>query len=222
MVDYSYLSEELLNAVRSLPGYQYFARFLKSCGGYSFIYDDKRVCRFYHMQFEDKERNQFELIIQRFGEARFLEACKAVHNSYMRTTRVKQRLQYIMQNFGQMYFVTFTIDEDNIDDFSNNVTAVCKLCSLILKKVSTVYVFNTDYGDRRGRFHLHACVSADLDSVQSYKTLWPYGRVDIERVGDSDCDKRKLARYQTKLARHATKQTAFKICYSRLKKGVVK
>lgn len=221
MVDYSDLDEQLLDGIRSLPGYQDFSKFLRKYWSLSNIINVKPILQEYRMLFDDDSRYHFESLVIKYGEWAFIQGCKAVHNAYMRTTRVRQRIQYIRDHFGDLYFVTFTIDDEYIDTFTNDIKLGMSLVKNTLNQCSSVWVFNSDYGDKRGRLHWHACCPCNLCCFSDLQCLWPYGIVNVKRVGNDECDERKIARYQTKLARHAVKQSAFKVCYSRLKKKKV-
>ena len=228
MVDYSYLSDQLLGAVRSLNGYGRFAQFLRRnrCKVEkmrSAVPSFRAIgIRFNCNDFRDfatqDDVMHFWRILDKYGIDTFLEGCKAVHNAYMRTTRVRQRIQYMRENFDRLYFVTFTIADMYIDKYSDDLKNGMDLVKRTLNSCSSVWVFNSDYGDKRGRLHWHACCPCDIADSTILKSLWPLGMVDVKVVGFDDADERKIARYQTKLARHAVKQSAFKVCYSRLKK----
>lgn len=218
MVDYFFLDEQLLGGIRSLSAYQEFSKFLRRYWSLSNILNVKPILQEYRMLFDDDSRHHFEALVIKYGEWAFIQGCKAVHNAYMRTTRVRQRIRLMRENFEKLYFVTFTINDEYINTFTDDLKLGMDIVKKVLNCCSSVWVFNSDYGDKRGRLHFHACCPCDLADSSDLQCLWHFGIVDVKKVGFDDSDERKIARYQTKLARHAVKQSAFKVCYSRLKK----
>lgn len=211
MKDYSLLDESLLSAVRSLPHYQ---SWIKSLNRYGFLGLAERHYNSFTKEF-NSDYLQFVHLVDKFGLEAVEYAVKAVHNAYMRTTRVRKRIRYIFDAFNQCAFITFTFSDDYIQYSFDSLLSYVKST---LRKISSCWVVNDDYGDKNNRLHFHACCSADLCDISSLSDLWKYGFVNVRFVNVADDDQRRVSRYMTKLARHATKFGTGKAWFSRLNK----
>lgn len=105
----------------------------------------------------------------------------------------------------RVYFVTLTIAPNF---YINNVKHVYTLFKKFRERYrkrygkSLRYWVTTEYGEKRGRLHLHAIFFDPLFNGYELYDLWSYGRVDMSVVGDSpkntDRDPLKGIAYVTK------------------------
>lgn len=162
----------------------------------------------------DDEMQQFLAIIHIYPICDFVEACRVVKNAYAKTARMKKRIASIFDEYDEPVFVTWTLNDEHL--YLSMRTLQDKLKS-ICNSFCHNWVFNVDYGRNTGRLHFHGVLGyCDAEKLCSD---WPYGFVYVEMIHKDDTDLQRLSRYCTKLARHATKYTAEKVTYSRLKKG---
>lgn len=134
-----------------------------------------------------------------FGFCAELESRRLRHAYIKRLSNLKKRIDSILYDSHCSYFLTFTFNEfylDNIDDKYKRVYV-----TRWLKKFTFNYVGNVDYGERNGRIHFHAVVSADFIDGNS----WQYGALNFEiiRVCRSDI----IGKYVSKLINHALKES---------------
>lgn len=203
------ITDELLSAVRSLFGYESYAQQLKKNGN---VYLDVLIKQGELFGLTDNEK-QFLAILDKFGKNAFLEGARICKNAYARTSRAKKRIEYILTHFENSYFVTFTLNDEYVDlSFDTLALRVKRVCKLF----SSVWICNDDYGDKYGRLHFHAVMSDDKVSIDLLDTQWKFGFVKVEKIRIDEQSSRRLARYVTKLARHAVKYSAGKNWYSRL------
>lgn len=124
-----------------------------------------------------------------------------IENAYRhKLNRLEKRISRIINNTEFACFVTFTFDEKHIN---SNDESKRKYVRRWLKKYCTDYVANVDYGEKNGRIHYHAVVSAD--SKFDCHT-WSYGAIKFKTIIRNDT--KKLSQYVNKLTNHALKESA--------------
>lgn len=121
---------------------------------------------------------------------------------------------------GDGYFLTLTFRDDVLSRTNEKTRRI--YASRQLKACSTTYVGNIDYGTKNEREHYHALVRSDEEPDLSW---WKEhcGFVKIEKIGNTETDLVKVAKYTAKLSSHALKAstskggkvTAPRIIYSR-------
>ena len=209
---------ELLDGIRSLPNFSRHYQLLKKYGADDYL---NQLATWSGIGEGSDEATQLLHLVFRFGVSAFLDGCKAVHNAYMRTSRVRARIESMYSKYGRLYFVTLTLNDLCIayDKF-----ALLDYAKSALGDVSSMWVLNDDYGDTTNRLHFHAVVLADLYPIEMLDSLWPFGFVKVKRCSvddvsdDIEINIRRIARYVTKLARHCVKDTTCKVYFSRKKK----
>lgn len=126
---------------------------------------------------------------------------------YMKVSRIKKRIVYLLCRHKYNYFCTFTFDNNNIlkcdrtkrdmikkalYDFDNNIK----------------FILNIDYGKKTEREHYHAIVSTncacnlDMFLHLRYENFCLAKKITINQLGV-----KKLSKYINKLSNHATKES---------------
>lgn len=113
-----------------------------------------------------------------------------------RKIRYRKRIQFLMDNYDHLYFVTLTFSNDFI---SNGNFYFHKF----RKKFNGLYIANEDYGGHTDRLHYHM-----LCTTNDFK--WNYGFTDIKEFRKNIQDKYKLGDYINKLSNHAYKESTKK------------
>lgn len=140
---------------------------------------------------------------------------KAIYNlnkSYERqNSRLKKRLERILKG-EYAYFITFTIQPEH---YGYEYETYLRKIKEALASASS-WVLNSDYGSENGRLHFHAVASftCQLD-YNTINSIYHYGAVNFKLIYNKN--EKALREYLIKTLNHATKQTAGKIHYSRLK-----
>lgn len=136
---------------------------------------------------------------------------KVITNRYKRYKRLHDRVDYIFNNYSRPVFVTFTFNNQHINDVSHR--------QYIIKffKANNIecYVANIDYGEKFNRLHYHAVCSGKVNPK-----LWNYGTCNVKYIYKTDVSSGKISTYITKLTNHASKDSVHgsKAIYSRLPK----
>lgn len=131
-------------------------------------------------------------------------------SSVKRIQRIKHRIANSILT-GQAIFTTLTFNDKTLNSTTPQTRR--KYVTLYLKANCSHYVANIDYGKLNEREHYHAINIGELNLSQWHK----YGAIKVERIGKTDKDITKLAKYVAKLTNHAIKETtkAPRIIYSR-------
>lgn len=154
---------------------------------------------------------------------RDFKICKAIEGSLKRKRKrvFQKENQLAFSSGGKIAFVTFTFSDETLKRTSDDTRR--QKVRRTLKKVSSVYIANIDFGKERDREHYHALLSYDgFESVRALekavKALWgEYGFIKVKRVGNKETDKKRLGKYLLKLGLHSMKDTtkAHRLIYSR-------
>lgn len=138
----------------------------------------------------------------------YKEAVKVMKADFARSTRLKKRIQFMM-DLGDCTFLTLTFT----DDLLNNTTVKIRRLHVVryLKTQSSFYVANIDFGSKHGREHYHAIILGRADL-----SLWHDGAINAKPIIPSS-DPLRLGHYINKLVNHAIKETTKRnhIIYSR-------
>lgn len=186
--------------------------------------------------YKDYSRSQYlEHCINDFGDITKLEQYNPGYKDYIklydkeiwkeaerindasrhRTTRLKQRIRSIIENYDST-FVTLTFTDDTLN--STTFETRSRYVKRYLKSYGVPYVANVDYGKDNEREHYHAVIGTQ---TLNYKDWNSNGAINGKKIIkkknlDSNGDL-KLAKYITKLTNHAIKETCKRnaIIYSR-------
>ena len=141
--------------------------------------------------------------------ALFSEAVKVANSDFARNTRLKKRISSYLE-MGSCIFLTLTFRDECLSHSSAPKRR--RYVRDFLKSCSLHYVANVDYGSKGGREHYHAIVVAESVDFSG----WIHGAINGKRIHETS-DPLRLAKYISKLANHAIKETTRRnaIIYSR-------
>lgn len=130
------------------------------------------------------------------------------------TQKIEDHIKFLFDKTKyDLFFITFSFNDDAMK--LNADTRKQKIRRL-LNKVSEDYILNIDFGHVREREHYHSVVALKKDSYTLYKNeyghfkikeldSYDYGNYDLEGIRTSDEDRKRLARYISKLTLHSVK-----------------
>lgn len=132
---------------------------------------------------------------------------RSINNSnYKRVNRLNDRIQRYL-SMGVCVWLTLTFNEDTLTNTTEEQRR--KYVVRYLKKQSTYYVANIDYGKSTEREHYHALVVTDYVDMNQ----WKYGFAYTERVKNHCSTSVKLSKYVSKLTNHAIKDSTRRSAY---------
>lgn len=141
------------------------------------------------------------------------QAIDNLNKSYEKMNgRLKKRLEKLLKE-DFVYFITFTIAPEHYNESNYN-----KYLRKIKKALNSAlgWVLNCDYGSENERLHFHAVASfKDQLNYNTIYEIYTYGSVNFKRIYSKN--EKAIREYLIKTLNHATKQSAGKIHYSRLK-----
>lgn len=140
-------------------------------------------------------KNTFDDLVQKYGLFQIIEANKMNNARWHRIKRLTNKITSLMDK--SCLFCTFTFTNEFVDD---DPKLLRDRVVRYMKKFSTDFVGNVDYGKKNERIHFHAVVQADSLPFSE----WKYGNLDVERVINNPD---KIAKYINKLVHHAIKET---------------
>lgn len=174
-----------------------------------------RVPTFEYYQICEQLENQ---LISEISPAGFIQCQQLENNGYKRVQRLRKRLKNMLESDNDVYFITFTFDDEHIDK-SSGITKR-RMVSRVLKQCATDYVANVDYGGESeyidnkgqlriatGRIHFHAVANKPIDSDK-----WIYGYSSCFKVRKSTQQEKinslySLPAYIDKFTKHAIKKS---------------
>lgn len=156
-----------------------------------------------------------------FGD-RVEKACRNLEQSRIRKARTMRKRVRLSVTLGNAYFITLTFKDDIFIKTSKETRR--RYVSRAFKAIGYKYVANIDYGGKNGREHYHGiieplpfCFNSWENGSRKYENVpdfeeWTkkYGFVTIEKIGSTDKDLKKVAKYTAKLSAHAFKETVLK------------
>ena len=144
-----------------------------------------------------------------------LKECERIRNCKThQRQKIEDHINFLFDKTKyDLFFITFNFNDDAME--LNADTRKQKIRRL-LNKVSEDYILNIDFGKIRGREHYHSIVALEKGAYTLYKNefehfkikeldSYDYGNYDIEGIRTGDEDKKRLARYITKLTLHSVK-----------------
>lgn len=169
--------------------------------------------KFYAYKNQDPDATEYHIYESLFDQAEnpllYDEAVKAAASDFARNKRLKDRISDFLAK-GTCIFVTLTFTDEVLENTSTDTRK--QYVRKFFKSCSKYYVGNIDFGNLHDREHYHGivvCKSVDM-------SRWKYGFVYCERI-KTNSNRLKLAKYVSKLANHAVKETCKRnhIIYSR-------
>lgn len=133
------------------------------------------------------------------NEYLYNEALKINKADLNRNVRLKNRISKYL-SLGNCLFLTLTFDDSVLNNTSEDTRR--QYVRKWLKKYSSYYIANIDYGSKNEREHYHAIIL--YDRINSNE--WPYGFSSVKPIR-STSDYKALAKYINKLTNHAIKKT---------------
>lgn len=178
---------DLLKAVRTISKAKYNSYYGTDTGRFLGPCNDLDYC----LQLEEKliEENAYL----------YNESKKINKADLNRNVRLKKRITKYL-NMGKCLFLTLTFTDDVLANTSEDTRR--QYVRKWLKKYSSYYVANIDFGDENEREHYHAIIRYDRIGPKE----WPYGHSKIKRIRYTT-DAPKLSKYISKLTNHAIKET---------------
>lgn len=126
---------------------------------------------------------------------------------YMKVSRIKKRLIYLLTRYDFIYFVTFTFDDKLINKCDRTKRDLIK-SSLLSFDNDVKFILNIDYGKKTVREHYHCIVATNNNSCLSIhlKNSYPcFTKTELCNKKGSDLN--RLSKYINKLTNHALKDS---------------
>ena len=126
---------------------------------------------------------------------------------YMKVSRLKKKIIYLMARYKYIYFCTFTFDEHYINKCERTQKDLIKY-SLYTFDDDIKFVLNVDYGKKNERLHYHGIIATNLsyDLREHLKRVYPC-MSSCDSVPISSDDVKRLSKYINKLTNHALKDS---------------
>ena len=130
---------------------------------------------------------------------------KLLNARIQKVGRIKKRLLYLILRYKNIWFCTFTFNNDYINKFERTKR------DLIKKYLNThdfKYILNIDYGKNTQRQHFHCILATDIDFDvnQFFQSSYPCHSLSIQCKKGLD-DFTRLTKYIDKLVNHCIKAT---------------
>lgn len=122
---------------------------------------------------------------------------------YMKVSRVKKRLVYLLYHYRFIWFCTFTFDNELIKRCSRTKKDTIKKC---INKYDFKYILNIDYGKQTEREHYHCILATnkEIDINKDFQENYPCHCLALLCNTDTD-DLKRLTKYINKLSNHCVK-----------------
>ena len=122
---------------------------------------------------------------------------------YMKVSRVKKRLVYLLYNFRYIWFCTFTFDDYYIDKCDRTKKDLIKKC---INKFDFKYILNIDYGKKTEREHYHCIIGTNYNLDLDKYLKEHYMCFSSALLCNTDItDLKRLTKYINKLSNHCVK-----------------
>lgn len=125
---------------------------------------------------------------------------------YMKVSRVKKRVVYLMARFKYVWFCTFTFDNYYINKCDRTKRDLIKNTLSLVSDVH--YILNVDYGSKMEREHYHCILGTnyDLDLNILFQEKYPCFCSAL-KVRSTEDDYNRLSKYINKLSNHCIKES---------------
>lgn len=125
---------------------------------------------------------------------------------YMKVSRVKKRVVYLMARFQYVWFCTFTFDNYYINKCDRTKRDLIKNTLSLISDVH--YILNVDYGSKTEREHYHCILGTnfDLDVNQIFQEKYSCFCSAL-KVRSTEDDYNRLSKYINKLSNHCIKES---------------
>lgn len=151
--------------------------------------------------------------------------CERIRKCYKeQREKVESHLMYLMNKTRyDLYFITFTFSDDSLNG-TKAETRKQNIRRLLTR--SDDYILNIDYGKQTEREHYHSIVALKQGTYEtreenghlklSILNDYKMGTYDVQKIRNTETDKKRLSRYIAKLTMHSVK---VKQKYISVKKG---
>ena len=133
-----------------------------------------------------------------FGVCSMLEGYRLNDSFKHRKGRLKSKIYTIISS-GSSFFLTLTFTDDVLNSTSEFTRR--RYVTRYLKKISSDYVANIDYGELNDREHYHCVVASE----KVLRSDWKYGIMKWEKIILCNNSDEVLSKYVLKLHSHAIK-----------------
>ena len=125
---------------------------------------------------------------------------------YMKVSRVKKRVVYLMARFQYVWFCTFTFDNYYINKCDRTKRDLIKNTLSLISDAH--YILNVDYGSKTEREHYHCILGTnfDLDVNQIFQEKYSCFCSAL-KVRSTEDDYNRLSKYINKLSNHCIKES---------------
>lgn len=124
---------------------------------------------------------------------------------YMKVSRIKKRLVYLLSRYDYIWFCTFTFSDKYINKTDRTKRDLIKS---VINTHDFKYILNIDYGKKTEREHYHCIIATNINfNVNQYfQTNYPCHCLAIQcKKGREDFT--RLSKYINKLTNHCIKAT---------------
>ena len=131
---------------------------------------------------------------------------RILKSRYMKVSRVKKRLIYLLCNYEYIWFCTFTFKDSYINKCDRTKKDLIKY---VINDYDFKYILNIDYGKKTEREHYH-CIIATNNSLNLNDYIqknYNGGHCLALRCNSSADDIKRLTKYINKLSNHCVKST---------------
>lgn len=153
-------------------------------------------------------KNKFDSFIYGSYFETIPEYEKILNARYHKTSRIKQRLVYLLSRYDYIWFCTFTFDDNYINKSERTKRDLVKS---VLNTNDFKYILNIDYGKQTMREHFHCIVATNFNmNLDDYfKEKYKCFSLSIQcKNGYNDLT--RLSKYINKLVNHCIKATTNK------------
>lgn len=125
---------------------------------------------------------------------------------YQKNSRIKKRLVYLLSRFENIWFITFTFNNNYINKSTRTKRDLMKM---VLNTHDFKYMLNIDYGKKNEREHYHCILATNLDiDVNQFIQFYYEGGFSLSiQCKKGLNDYKRLSKYLNKLTNHCIKAT---------------
>lgn len=126
---------------------------------------------------------------------------------YMKVSRIKKRLIYLLTRYDFIYFVTFTFDDKLINRCDRTKRDLIK-SSLLSFDEHIKFILNIDYGKKTEREHYHCiCATNNGSCLGTHLNNTYPSFTKTELCHKKSSDLKRLSKYINKLTNHSLKDS---------------
>lgn len=154
-------------------------------------------------------KNKFDSFIYGSYFEKIPEYEKMLNARYHKTSRIKQRLVYLLSRYDYIWFCTFTFTNKYINKSERTKRDLIKS---VLNTNDFKYILNIDYGKQEMREHFHCIVATNcnLDIHKYFQDNYKGGFSKSIQCKNGFTDLTRLSKYIDKLVNHCIKSTTNK------------